>query len=611
MLSPDSFPGQRPDDHDALWRGAEDLIDRLDRRSRDSSAASGFEMEVSDSLRKFSSASGVLIYKRTDHETVVIAKSGISVFQTDDFQAKDSDQLIDHDASGEKRLVVTRSLTTTSDLEIQLCFDQRPTEQQERVFTETTRALTDVLLPVVLRREINSLSNALQSVSSDHRLAESFFAGATANETYRSIAKTLATLTHTDRVSIIRSNRRRYSNRTGGNTGQLVATSVPTDIDPRAQQARSLGQLVQDTELQSQYARQYDVPQLHVKEISDSKHQVQAWIVFEQYSKSNEELGSIADRFAPYQDLTHRAVQSVVARDLATPDSIAKVFTGFTSVHWAKIAAATGIVFLALWFVKIPMRLSVPGRIAAASRITKHSPTNGFVTKVHVTDGDRVTKGTPLAELHSPELELVAQRLSSELATTTTKIDTLQSSKRDAAANPTSAQRMVLKTEADGIRRQLELVRQEQQALVLRSNHDGIVRQWDAEETLAGRVVVIGQPLLEIIDPSAGWIVELDIPDAQIGYLIKKDSAQPPCSFRLLSSPTQVHHGLVDHIDRAAQLSETGQSIVRATIPISPDQASGFRRGASVVAKVDCGRRSAAFVLFRGLVQWWRCQQWF
>ena len=604
MLSSESFSSHSPDADDSLWREAEDLIDRLDLQSRDASDQSKLEQEIADSLRRFSSASGVSIRKQCDHESVLIAKSGISVFPMDDLESDDSDRPLNQDFSEANRLVVTRPITSSNSLVVQLCFDQPSTEQQERVFSETARALADILLPVIQRREISTLSNVIQGLSDNHQLTESFFCGATASETYQAIARNLAKLTNTDRVSIIR------PKNLGGTIGRLVATSVPTDIDPRAQQSHSLGQLVHDARSREQYEKQYDVRQLHVEEVTDNDDRMIAWVVFEQYRESGDQAILISTQFAPYQSLTHRAIGNAVQRELATPDFINKWFAGFTLVRWAAIAVALCVLLSALWLIKIPLRLSVPGRITAASQVIKHSPTNGFVTKVYVADGERVTSGSPLVELHSPELELLAQRLSSELTTTMTKIDAAQSLKRGDAVNQTSAQWMVLKTEADGIRRQLELVRQEQKALILRSSRDGIVRQLDAKETLTGRVVVIGQPLLEVIDPTAGWNVELDIPDDQIGYVIDQDAEQPGCTFRLLSSPTQVHEGLVDSIDQSAQLNETGKSIVRANVLITPDQADGFRRGASVVAKIDCGRQPAAFVLFRGLVQWWRSQGW-
>ncbi|KAA1259642.1 HlyD family secretion protein [Rubripirellula obstinata] len=593
MLSPDSFASQNRDDHDEMWRDAEDLIDRMDRRSRHCDDQSQFEQEVAEALRKFSSCSGVSIQKRCQNESLVVAKSGISIFQGDELARDPS-----------RHLIVSQSLTETTDLETQLCFEKPVTTQQKRVFTETMRALTNILIPVVLRREISVVSDAMQSLDRDHQLVESLFAGSTVNETYHSIAKTLATLTHTDRVCIVRANHRKHS------IGRLVASSVPTDIDPRARQAQDLVRLIQDDHTRDQYIQENAVQQIYVEPIADHDNQVLAWVVFEQYDDTETAIAPIAIRFAPHQDLAHRAVKNAIAREIAGPRSAAKTLATVTPIRWAQILAVAAVVFLAMWLVKVPLRLSVPGRIAAAAIVTKHSPTNGFVTKVHVADGDRVTKGMPLLQLHSPELELVAQRLSSELATTTTKIDTLKSVKRNAGDNQTSAERMVLQTEADGIQRQLELVRQEQESLVLRSTIAGIVRQWDAKESLAGRVVVIGQPLLEIIDPAAGWNVELDIPDDQVGYLDDQQKAKPTCSFRVLSSPTEVHEGVLNHIDQAAQLNEAGHSIVRAEVSIDTDQANRFRRGASVVAKVDCGQRSAAFVVFRGLVQWWRTQDW-
>jgi biotin carboxyl carrier protein len=606
MPSPDHSSGQEPDTVDARWRAAEDLIDWLDRQSRQTDEQPEFALQLAESLRQFSSARGVSIRSRSETCVKLIAKSGVSVFPLEQSETNPSDDL---SISGKTRLDVNRPLTATSVLEIELCFDQPIESQQERLFKETTQALIEILLPVVLRSEIDSLTRALRRVDDEHQGIRSFYAGATVKETYRWIATTLASLTQTDRVSIIRPS---------GTAGRLVATSVPSDIDPRSQQTRLLGRLIRDTQARNEYINQYSVQEFHIEFFRDDKNEVVAAIVFEQYREPDAAADSVVDRFAPYEDLTRQAIQSAVARELATPRSMSNVLSRLNRRDWAKIAVAMVVACLALFFVKVPMQLTVPGRVVSASKTTKYSPAEGYVTRVFVSDGDRVTAGMKLMELYSPELEMVSQRLSSELATTNAKIDAFQSLKRDAAGRQASAEVEVLKTEAAGLRLQLDLVRQQQQQLIVRSSQEGVVHQWDATESLVGRVVVVGQPLMQIIDPSAGWKIELDVPDQHIGYLTNQSDYQRPCRYRLRASPTEIHLGRIANIDRAAKLNEKGESIVHATIEIDSDPSNEFssglsdeyRRGASVIAKVDCGYRSSGFVVFRGLIEWWRGQVW-
>jgi hypothetical protein len=167
-----------------------------------------------------------------------------------------------------------------------------------------------------------------------------------------------------------------------------------------------------------------------------------------------------------------------------------------------------------------------------------------------------------------------------------------------------------LKAEIAGLRKQLKLIQSQQHALTIRSLIDGTVDRWDLQQSLTARPVLHGQYLLDVISSDHGWTVELDLPEHHVNYVLDQPQ-RCRCFFRMRSNPTKTYEGVVDRIADVAHLNPSGHSVVRLTVPIETDFAAEFRSGATVVAQLRCGRRAIGFVLFRGLVQWWRSQAWF
>ena len=442
-------------------------------------------------------------------------------------------------------------------------------------------------------------------------LVESFFGGVTPLDTYRSIVRQLAAHTGTDRVSLMIHR---------GTQCALVATSVPTELDHRAAQVHSLRRLVVDqkeprqTQLREDYQTENAVHQLNIETIHDAQGKRIASIVGEQFRDPSSDGDPASTSWNFPHDLTTRAIRMAVLREQAMPSTLPVWIRSLTWRHGVMTAGAMAILLLLLCVVQVPLWLSVPGRVVAAKQTTLFSTAEGFVNRVHVVDGDQVVAGQAIIDLRSPELDLAEQTLFSELATTQTKLAAIQTLRGGSRDRHATAESEVLRSQADGLERQLKIVKDQQQALLLTSPHAGIVHQWDAQESLSGRVVVRGQALLQVMDRGAGWEIELAISDRHAGYLIGQPLDSIECQYRLRSSPTPIQQEKLARMDSAAQLGPRGESIVHAWVVHSPEK-NGFtgdlRHGASILAKVNCGSRSAAFVLMRGLIQWYREQVWF
>jgi hypothetical protein len=115
-----------------------------------------------------------------------------------------------------------------------------------------------------------------------------------------------------------------------------------------------------------------------------------------------------------------------------------------------------------------------------------------------------------------------------------------------------------------------------------------------------------------VISNADGWIIELDLPEKNVNYVLDEQRRQP-CrfAFRLRSDPTKTHQGTIEHVADVAHLSPQGQSLVRSTSRLESEAAGDFRNGATVIAQIHCGQHPLGFVWLRGLIQWFRTQAWF
>ena len=140
---------------------------------------------------------------------------------------------------------------------------------------------------------------------------------------------------------------------------------------------------------------------------------------------------------------------------------------------------------------------------------------------------------------------------------------------------------------------------------------NGLVDRWDLTQSLQSRPVAHGQYLLDIISETDGWTIELDVPEQHVNYVLQQQQVMPcRCSFRLRSDPTRVYQGTINEIAEVANLQVSGGSVVSATFDLTDEQVGDMRDGATLVAQVECGKYPLGFVVFRGLIQWYRSNPW-
>ncbi|HVJ84365.1 MAG TPA: efflux RND transporter periplasmic adaptor subunit, partial [Caulifigura sp.] len=269
-------------------------------------------------------------------------------------------------------------------------------------------------------------------------------------------------------------------------------------------------------------------------------------------------------------------------------------------------------------------RVTADGRLMPAIQHEVFAPENGDVQEIKVKGGDRVNVGDPLIVLRNQELqaEIVATRSAAaekdKLAVTygDQAIETAQIGKREEALR-LQGDRDRARIEAQGLRDKLKVLETRAERLIVRSPAKGTVATFQVEQMLRDRPVQRGERLLEVMDETGDWRLELDVPEHRMGHLLRAMKASPDHVLPLEYVPaTAVETTLAGKVraseiaTRANQSQDEG-AIVEVYADINPEDLPGRRIGAEVTAKVDCGKRSLFYVLFGDVVEfvqrhvWW------
>ena len=268
----------------------------------------------------------------------------------------------------------------------------------------------------------------------------------------------------------------------------------------------------------------------------------------------------------------------------------------------------------ALFLIPTDFRVRARGELQPQVRRHVFAPLDGQVMSLAVAHDQPVEQGTELARLRSSELEVEIQRLTGALDTIGKRLDAISSERvlvdRDARdANRRSllaAEEEQLKIERDSNQRQLAILQQQAEALVICSPLAGHVLTWNIDQLLSGRPVRRGQILLSVAEVNGPWVAELQVPDDQIDHLLAaEENQQHPLtvSFIVLNEPEKAYQGTVSEISGVVSATESGVATVRVTIDVDRQQLLGVRPGTTVVAKVHCGRASLGYVWLHELLE--------
>jgi hypothetical protein len=277
---------------------------------------------------------------------------------------------------------------------------------------------------------------------------------------------------------------------------------------------------------------------------------------------------------------------------------------------------------VALTCTRSPLALTAKGKLQPVKRGTVFAGQSGVVTDVSVEHGQTVDVGSVLLRMRNTDLDVEITSLLGKRTTTQEQIVSVQRALLDnprLAAdqqNRLSGELLQLKEVAANIERQLVLVRQKEQQLIVRATQAGQVVTWHVRDHLLHRPVQKGQALMAIVNPQGDWQLEVYLPERKAGHLLKAREASDDdllVKFVLSSHPSLPLIGRIVEIDQTAVTREGYGNTVRIRVAVDKDQLPELRNDASVNAQILCGQRSLGYVWFHDLIDTVRGQlvYWF
>ncbi len=306
-------------------------------------------------------------------------------------------------------------------------------------------------------------------------------------------------------------------------------------------------------------------------------------------------LDSLACAIGPLVALSRRAERGWRAR---SGDALqaARARFGRRGQPAPKLLAlgAAGMLAAAIW-LPLPYRVGAPAHVEGAQQRVVAAPMDGFLQLSHVRPGDAVRAGQPLVELASQDLLLEQRRWEGTLAQH-------ENGYAAALARADRANFIITQGKAGEARAQLDLVRRQLARTRLVAPIDGIVIKGDLSQSL-GAPVQRGDVLLTLA-PTERHRLIVDVDERDIAHIAVGQTGR----LALSSLPGDTLPFVVDRVTPVATVVD-GRNAFEIEARLPPGTAL-LRPGLQGVAKIDAGRRSAAWIVGHRAVDWLRLALW-
>lgn len=273
---------------------------------------------------------------------------------------------------------------------------------------------------------------------------------------------------------------------------------------------------------------------------------------------------------------------------------------------------------LGLTFIDRDFNLSAEGYLEPTVRRQVFAAIDGEVVKVLVQRNSVVKEGQLLVELRNPEIDIQVEELQGQLNSTKAErakvYSQIYGQLEPADKIALTGQLSELDIKLITLAKKLELQMKRREQLFIKSPIDGVVTTWDVEETLRSRPIMTGQVLMEVADLSKPYLLKLELPEKREGHLdqyVKTTGEKKSLTvtYILATNPTMDSLDATLPIDsisnRAESHEEHGAIIEMEALPDqTPLKELTPSPGASVIAKVHCGRAPSGFVFFHEIWEW-------
>jgi len=280
-----------------------------------------------------------------------------------------------------------------------------------------------------------------------------------------------------------------------------------------------------------------------------------------------------------------------------------------------------GVLLLLLVIGLWPARFTLEskGTLEPAVRQNVFAGIDGVVQELFVAHGSPVVKDQLLAKLRSTEVEVALTEVQGQRMATLEQLAAVQRSLVEEKnlkieeRNRLSGQQAELKQKLNTLDAQLALYKAKQADLDVKSPIAGQVVTWELREHLLHRPVQRGQILMRVADPAGDWQLELTMPEHRMGHLVKAqkkfDTPSLEVTYILAMEPNITHVGRIREIHRSAEVRGDEGNTVLVKVELDKNEMEQLRAenklrpGASVTAKVYCGRKPLGYVLLHDLIE--------
>ena len=227
-----------------------------------------------------------------------------------------------------------------------------------------------------------------------------------------------------------------------------------------------------------------------------------------------------------------------------------------------------------------------------------------------------VSSGETLAELSNTDLDFELTRVLGEIRTARESLSTKEVQRLnvydsdpnwESQLEKLSAEEKELEVSVTSLEAQLKALKLQQTDLILTSPIDGQLLTWEAARILENRPVRRGDLLVKVADVDGPWVLEIRVPDQNIGYVNDARRELKPeldVSFVLATDPKTTWTGKVTDVAKDTRsFGESGPTVlVTVEIDRSSIPENQLRPGATVIPHIHTGQRPIGFVWFHELI---------
>jgi len=346
---------------------------------------------------------------------------------------------------------------------------------------------------------------------------------------------------------------------------------------------------------------------------------------FDAGRRSRLELVAEHGKLALANALAHTGLPLYRVLDLAGKSRVLTTARNLPRTVLAGLAALAAVV--ALVAVPAELRLEGKGTLEPVHRRDVFAGIEGVVEKLEpgLEHGAEVKAGQVLATLRNTDLEValtdvLGKKASAEEQLVATRRSLLEDTKLSAdERNRLAGRRAQLQREIESLEAQRKLFESKKKDLLVRSPIDGVIVTWQVRDRLMLRPVEKGQVLMSVADKTGPWELEVHMPDDRLGHVNRAAAAARQAGrdlavdYILATDPGTRHRGTVREIHEQAEVrGEQGNTVlVRVTIDPTRHEKEELGAGASVTARIACGRRPLGYVWFHDLLAFIQTQVFF